>query len=413
MTDVIGRGVVAIGADTTGATAGIEKVKKSVKSLGDTADKAAARNSTSIDRYIQKLTTQANTYGRTSREVELYTLKLRGASAAQLQAANTALTLIERQKQMQSTIADAAKFGARAGVAIAAGMAVAAYAVEALIKRVGDFQDLAEKMGDMATNVASLAVPAAVGGAAMDQVSAAAVKLNKNLLGVDDESKDAGAAVKALGLDLQDLKSKAPSDQLRTIAQAMAQFDESTEKSQVAVALFGKAGAELLPFLKELGNEQERSSILSAAQIKAADDFSDSQARVLEITKQTIAGFVIDYIPALTETISATAEWIKESGLAENAVTLLRGSLKVAGLAFQTIALIASDVVFVFQGVGREIGAIAAQLVALARLDFTGFNAISEAVKEDAARARKELDKYQARLSALGNDSANTIDASY
>lgn len=411
MTDVIGRGVVAIEADTTGATAGIEKVKRSVKSLGDDVSKSSARNSASIDRYVQKLVTQANTFGRTSREIELYTLKLRGASAAQLQAANTALTLVERQKEVGDSIAAASRFGARAGLAIAAGITAATYAIDQLIKRVGGFQDIAEKIGDTASNVASLSVAAAIGGTSMDAVGAASVKLNKNLLGVDDESKDAGAALEYLGIKLKDIKGQAPTEQLRTIAKAMAEIEDSTSKTNVATALFGRSGSENLPFLKELGNETERINILSTEQLRIADEYSDKQAKAVEITKQSIAAFALDYVPAIMDTIDATLEWVKVSGTGEIALTALRGALTFAGVAFQTIALIASDVIFVFKGVGREVAAIAAQLVALANLDFNGFNAISVAVKEDAERARRDLDKFQERIANIGKESSQAIAA--
>jgi len=61
----------------------------------------------------------------------------------------------------------------------------------------------------------------------------------------------------------------------------------------------------------------------------------------------------------------------------------------------ETVVVVGSDVVFVFKGVGREIGGIAAQLGALARLDLDGFTAISDAMKADAERARAQLDRFQ------------------
>lgn len=90
----------------------------------------------------------------------------------------------------------------------------------------------------------------------------------------------------------------------------------------------------------------------------------------------------------LADGISSMAEQIGASQIAFKAATVL----------FQTLGVVGSDVVFVFKGVGREIGAIAAQIAALGRGDFNGFKAISEAVKEDARIARLELDEFQERL---------------
>ena len=66
--------------------------------------------------------------------------------------------------------------------------------------------------------------------------------------------------------------------------------------------------------------------------------------------------------------------------------------------AIEAVQVFGANVSFVLKATGREIGAIAAQVVALAKLDISGFNAISEAVKEDARRARAELDAFERRV---------------
>jgi len=56
------------------------------------------------------------------------------------------------------------------------------------------------------------------------------------------------------------------------------------------------------------------------------------------------------------------------------------------------------NVAYVFKSMGTEIGGMAAQLTALARLDIRGFKAIGEAMREDAAKARAEVDALSARI---------------
>ena len=60
----------------------------------------------------------------------------------------------------------------------------------------------------------------------MDAIGAASVKLTKNLTGVDDESKDAGAALKALGLNIEEFKALKPEDQMVSLANALGQFED-------------------------------------------------------------------------------------------------------------------------------------------------------------------------------------------
>ncbi|MBU2640498.1 MAG: tape measure protein [Gammaproteobacteria bacterium] len=70
----------------------------------------------------------------------------------------------------------------------------------------------------------------------------------------------------------------------------------------------------------------------------------------------------------------------------------------VGTTGIEALAVVGANVAFVFKGIGREIGGIAAQLVALATFDFKGFKFIGEQMKKDAAEARRELDAFEKRI---------------
>ena len=157
------------------------------------------------------------------------------------------------------------------------------------------------------------------------------------------------------------------------------------------MALFGKAGAELLPTFKELAQEQQANIRLTNDQIAAADKFTDDMA-ALRSELATLGKVVVsDILPPFQAFLDA----IKG---AEGTATAFGAAGNVIVTIFETLSIVLANVVFVFKGVGREIAAIAAQLVALSTLDIDGFNAISEAVKEDGVRARKELDDFERRI---------------
>lgn len=392
-----------IGADVSGVEVGISKAKRSINSLGVAVQDANSRGSKSIDRFVQGLQTQAATMGKSARETELYKLALKGASDAQLKAADSAIKLREGYER-GALIGERVRAGFLAiGAAAATGLIAAAVAFDQLIKKAGNFQDLSEKYGDTSENFASLAVSAGTAGIAMDTVGSAAGKLTKNLTGVDDESKAAGAAVSALGLNLDEFKALGPVAQMEKVAKALSGFEDGAAKTAVAMALFGKSGADLLPFLKELGIEGGRQVILTQKQLDLSDEYSDKQAKLraqISLHAQAIATDLLPAVNAFTQTI---ADLAKDQEFAATATAVLKGALSGAVVVFQTIAVVASEVGFVFLGVGREIGAMLAQLAALARLDFNGFRAISEAVKADADRARVELDRFQSRVMSIGN----------
>lgn len=67
-------------------------------------------------------------------------------------------------------------------------------------------------------------------------------------------------------------------------------------------------------------------------------------------------------------------------------------------LVGQTVTVLFNDVAFVLKGIGREIGGIAAQAAAVARLDFSGAAAIRAAMVSDAKAARAELDAREVKI---------------
>lgn len=406
MSDVIGRGVIEASVDAKGVKAGIEEAKRSIRSLGGATSDVTRRASDSIDRYVKRLELQAATMGKTARESEQYKLSLRGASKEQLAAADSALRMIEGYER--SVALSGRVRSAVLGLAAAAGtgLVAAAVAFDQLIKKAGEFQDIAEKTGDTAVNIASLAVAAGAGGISMEVIADASARLTKNLTGLDDESKDAGAAIAALGLDLKTFKDLKFADQLEAVGRALNGFQDGAEKTAVALALFGKSGAQLLPFLKELGGETGRQNILSEEQIRLADEYSDKQAVLRAQISLYAQAIATEALPALNDFSATIAQLARDQDFAATASSLLKGALAGAVVVFQTIAVVASDVGFVFKGIGREIGAIAAQAAALARRDFNGFSAISDAVRQDAAAARAELDRFQAAVMAIGSSGA-------
>jgi hypothetical protein len=196
------------------------------------------------------------------------------------------------------------------GFTAAVGLAVAAF--DTLVKQASEFQDLAEMTGASAESLASFAVSAATAGVSMESVSGAMVKLTKGLTGVDDESKAAGAAIAALGLDVADFKKLDPAAQYEQVGKALAGFADGAGKTAVALALFGKSGAEQLKVFKALEEAGGRQTILTEEQIRLADDYADRQAKSrvqLQLYAQAAA---TQALPALNDLTTAFKETIAQ-----------------------------------------------------------------------------------------------------
>ncbi|AEK63186.1 phage tail tape measure protein [Collimonas fungivorans] len=413
MSDVIGRGVIEVSADSTKLKAGFDDAKRSIRGLGDASKEATGKASQSIDRYIGRLQVQQQTISMSARETELFKLSLRGASQAQLEAADSAIKLkeaYEKGEKIGNTIRTSFIALSAASVLAAGAMFVATNAV---IEQIANYQQLSEKVGDTASSIASLHMASSLSGVSLDSVASASIKLTASLSKTDDESKAVGAAISALGLDFQKFKAMSPVEQLDAVAGAMAGFADGSEKTAVAVALFGKSGAEIIPFLNDLADGGERQIRLTDDQIKAADDYSKANARLTAGMQEFLQVQAAGVVPTLTIVQGIIADLARDETTAATATDILKAAMNGAIVVFQTIAIVGSDVGFVFLGVGREIGAIAAQLVALAHLDFTGFRAISDAVSQDAVRARAELDKFQARIMSIGQPATPADPSNY
>ena len=127
------------------------------------------------------------------------------------------------------------------------------------------------------------------------------------------------------------------------------------------------------------------------AMAPAADQFNDS-LQVITLNLQAMAAETVSsLLPALNVLAS---EFAKTTGEA-SALTTTSQALKTV---FETIAVLGVNVAYVFKQVGNEIGGVAAQVAALARLDFKGFSSIGTMMKEDAAQARQAVDALSQKI---------------
>jgi hypothetical protein len=274
----------------------------------------------------------------------------------------------------------------------------AALVLDRQLQSIAGFQDLADKIGDSAQEVASLKLAADLSGVSLENVASASVKLTTALSKMDEEGSGAGKALEAIGLKIEDFKRLSPVAQIDAVAKSMADFEDGASKTAVAVALFGKSGADLIPLLNDLAEEGKRQISLTGEQIKAADDYSKSVARLTSEVQTMVAVTAADAAPAMSGMVQILRDVFTYSKSSAESVDLLSIVLSSATEVLKTVVLIGSDVAFVFKQTGIEIGGMAAQLAALSRFDFSGFTAISDAMKEDSTRARAELDAFQKKV---------------
>ena len=143
--------------------------------------------------------------------------------------------------------------------AAVAGVAAFGAAAAAVVQGLTTLEDRVEKLGNTADKlglsfefIQTLEAAAARSGTSIDSVSSAFGRLQKSVLGVDEESKAAQAALAAIGVTSEELAALSPEEQYLKIGQSLNTIEDPARRTATATALFGKAGADLLPFFRNI-----------------------------------------------------------------------------------------------------------------------------------------------------------------
>jgi hypothetical protein len=167
---------------------------------------------------------------------------------------------------------------ALAGItAFAAGAAAVARGLIDLEDRVESLGNTADKLGVSFEFIQTLEEAANRSGTSIDAVSAAFGRLQKSVLGVDEESKVAQKALSEIGVTAQELATLLPEEQYQRIGRALAEIEDPARRTATATALFGRAGADLIPFFNNIG--------------PAADDIERYGRSLTELDRQRIDEF--------------------------------------------------------------------------------------------------------------------------
>lgn len=265
-------------------------------------------------------------------------------------------------------------------------------AIEGSIKFAAALDDMAESTGASVENLSALSKVAKVGGTDLASVETGLQKLAKALHSTDEETKGAGKALAALGLNIDALAEKDTAAALFDVAKAMAQFEDGSAKTAVAIAILGKSGAQLLPFLKDLAEESELIGRVTAEQAAQAEAYEKNLNRLSGTMSAFARAAAMEVLPFLE---SLTSEMVKAKDESTSFASVFGSGIKTA---FETVAVLGLNVAYVFKQVGNELGGLAAQAAAVARLDFAGARNIGIMMKEDAAKARADIDAASEKI---------------
>lgn len=176
-----------------------------------------------------------------------------------------------------------------------------------------------------------LSLVAELNGSSLQSVQVGLRKLSQEAVQASQGSEEAAASFKRLGINVVDAQGEVKNmEQLfNETVEALSKVQNGTEQSSLALKLFGRAGNELLPVIKEgaAGFEhigkiaRDMGIIINGETVEALETWGDKLTVLKEAGKGLVAEFLLkmlDYIPTL---INLFFEFVKVVNIVKDVVT--------------------------------------------------------------------------------------------
>ncbi|CAQ45384.1 phage tail protein [Stenotrophomonas maltophilia] len=285
------------------------------------------------------------------------------------------------------------------------GVGVSLAGLTALVKSAIDTGDALDEMSQrVGISVETLSVwrPAAEqSGVSGESFEKGLRKLSTTMLEAATGSEEAARNFAAVGVAFknQDGMLRGTDQVLLDLAERFKAMPDGAQKTALAVQLFGKAGAELIPFLnqgrdgiEELSAEMQALGVQMSGETAAqAGEFNDALDK-LKLASTSIGNQIIaSLLPALNDMAGGMVESAKEGGT-------LRVILDGVVLVLKTLALGAATVGKAFVALGEAIGAGVGAAVEALKGNTAGAKAIIADLKGSLIKRLDELAEFRDSL---------------
>lgn len=195
------------------------------------------------------------------------------------------------------------------GTAALAASTALGYMVKQSINNMDALGKQAQMAGVTVESLSKLAYAAKLADVSQEDLVTSMGRLAK---GMSEASQGTGEALKAFeALKLDPKTFKGTDDALTQIAEKLSEFEDGAEKTALAIALFGRSGAKLIPLLnsgasgfKEAADEADRFGVVvSEKAAKEAEKFNDNLTRLNSITEGWTITLAEKLLPTLNDIV--------------------------------------------------------------------------------------------------------------
>jgi len=221
-------------------------------------------------------------------------------------------------------------------------------AVREMVNFVKGNIDLADKLDKMSMRtgvaveqLARYKVAAELSDVSLESMGVALNKLNKNIVEASSGSGAAAVAFKAMGINVRDAQGNLKSADTITgeIADRFKGFPDGPQKAALAMAVFGKSGADLIPLLNSGSEAMNEFKLNIGPEFSAASAAFNDRLTLINVGVQNFGIAVAkQMLPALNDGLDAFISLFNESGSAETFG-------KIVSEAFRMIVVAASAMV--------------------------------------------------------------------
>ena len=260
--------------------------------------------------------------------------------------------------------------GAFAGVA--GGVAAA---VKSSLNEADKLSKMAQSVGVPVEELSKLKHAADLSDVSLESLSTSMVRLSKSMSEVaGGATGPASEAFKALGISVRtDGTMKSSSQIMSEVADKFAGYSDGANKTALAVALFGRAGAAMIPMLnggsaalEEAKREaEELGLVIDSKTAKAAEDFNDNLTRLSKVATGVTTQFAAHLAPSLSQVSTEMVKVAKDAQFL-NQVSV---GLEIGTKALASTVLVA---VYAYKQFATFIGTVIEAAVKLGNADFSG-----------------------------------------
>lgn len=214
--------------------------------------------------------------------------------------------------------------GLLAGLGVSLSVAGLAASIKSAIAAADEINKLSQKIGISVEALSTLRYAAQLSDASLETLQKGIKSLSQNITEASTGVGEGAQVFAALGIAVKntDGSLKTTDTVLLQIADVFANLEDGAVKTSLAVALFGKSGMDLIPFLNQgaaginqLTAEAERLGLkLTTETVRSAEAFNDNLTALKAASSSLGISLARDFLPELINITNAMREAANEAG---------------------------------------------------------------------------------------------------